>query len=84
MKINTLQSLIDRTSNQIAEYEAAIRWEYEHRHFCEADFELEQSEYTVKYYKARLPKLREVQKELKREIKKEIKKSELQRFYDSM
>lgn len=84
MKISTLQSLIDRTSNQIASYEAVIRWEYKHRHLCEADFEVEQSRYTVKYYKSRLPKLREVQKELKIEIKKEIKKAELQRFYDSM
>lgn len=68
MNINILQSLIDRTSNQIAEYEACIRWEYDHRHLSCNDFEIEQSKYTVSYYKSRLPKLREIQKALKKEI----------------
>lgn len=85
MNISTLQSLIDRTSNQIAECEACVQWEKQFQTAPHVEaWEKEQSNWTITFFKRKLPKLREVQKELKREIAKEIKKAAQQRFYDSM
>lgn len=76
MEISVLQSLIDRTSNDIAEYESAILYEknaqkagwYEH-----AQLELDQSNYTISFYKQRLPKLVKIQKALKRRSQTRLK-----------
>ena len=85
MEISVLQSLIDRTSNQIAGYEACISFERMHQKIGDIPpWELDQSNFTISFYKQRLPKLRKIQKALKKEIAKSIEKAAQQRFYDSM
>jgi hypothetical protein len=85
MEISVLQSLIDRTSNQIAEYEAAIKYEKEQlAGWCDMDYERVQRKYTIHYYNQKLPKLRKIQKALKKEVAQELAKAAKQRFYDSM
>jgi len=74
MEINVLQSLIDRTSNQIAEYEGIISYEKsELDSWCPQGWEREQRKYVIKYYNSKLPKLREIQKVLKKELAQKIK-----------
>lgn len=85
MEISVLQSLIDRTSNQIAEYEGCYEFEknlQKYNHL--SDFEMEQSKYAAQYFKSRIPRLVKIQKVLKKEIANELKKAAQQRFYDSM
>jgi hypothetical protein len=73
MEISVLQSLIDRTSNEIRGFELAIEFEKNSRKGIYSDFELEQSYYTEKWCKARIPKLVKIQKALKKEIATKIK-----------
>jgi hydrogenase maturation factor HypF (carbamoyltransferase family) len=76
MEISVLQSLIDRTSNQIAELEGCVATEKDALRFA-IGYERENHKYALEYYKRRLPKLREIQKVLKKEIANKIK---FQRF----
>ena len=79
MEISVLQSLIDRTSNEIRGFECVIEFEQMNRHQCESDFELEQSYYTENWCKQRLPKLVKIQKALKKEIAFKIKNCRVQK-----
>lgn len=81
MEIPILQSLIDRTSNVIAEYEQNIQF-FEQPHFY-SDFEQEQADASLKYFKARLPKLVKIQKALKKEIALQIKVDHLDKVEEA-
>lgn len=85
MEISVLQSLIDRTSNEIAEYEASIYFaKASLKSWAKDEFQKEQDKFVIQYYSSRLPKLVKIQKALKKEIARQIGKAAQQRFYDSM
>ena len=73
MEISVLQSLIDRTSNQIAEYETQITFEKDFQKSLESSsWAFDESLRTLKSYKQRLPKLVKIQKALKKEIANKV------------
>lgn len=67
MNISTLQSLIDRTSNDIALYERCINLFWHDNK-------------TVARYNTTLKKLRKIQKELKKEIARAIYRAKVDRI----
>jgi hypothetical protein len=82
MEISVLQSLIDRTSNEISGHELSIQ--YNRRALASGGvppWERDQLYFSILCSEQRLPKLRNIQKALKKEIAHHIKCARLFREY---